>query len=217
MDETHHDLSITGDKGGSRALVYSNRKRQRGFKKTVKAGRHVTGVYATNAAGEALPPLYIFDSGAKIESNFRVKLSWLNGLPTISGRFGCPSTIEQSSYYSVQARGSMDDSLFNDYIERVVLPLYPNISKEARFDANGKLLCGPVILKVDSGPGRIVANLDSISKRAAFRELGLLILMGLPNATSVNQEMDALYGAFKSATYARGEVTLMERMRHDWH
>ena len=213
MDETHHDLSITGDKGGSRALVYSNPKRQRGYKKTVKAGRHVTGVYATNAAGEALPPLYIFDSGAKIESNFRVKLSWLHGLPTITGRFGCPSTIEQASFYSVRARGSMDDSLFNDYIERVMLPLYPNISKTARFDANGKLLCGPVILKVDSGPGRIVANLDSISKRAAFRELGLLILLGLPNATSVNQEMDALYGSFKSATYARGEVILTERMR----
>ena len=213
MDETHHDLSITGDKGGSRALVYSNPKLQRGYKKTVKAGRHVTGVYATNAAGEALPPLYIFDSGAKIESNFRVKLSWLDGLPTITGRFGCPDTIEQASFYSVRARASMDDSLFNDYIERVVLPLYPNISKIAKFDPNGKLLCGPVILKVDSGPGRIIANLDSISKRAAFRELGLLILMGLPNATSVNQEMDALYGAFKSATYARGEVILTERMR----
>ena len=37
--------------------------------------------------------------------------------------------------------------------------------------------------------------------------------MGLPNATSVNQEMDALYGSFKSATYARGEVILTERMR----
>ena len=59
MDETHHDLSITGDKGGSRALVYSNPKLQRGYKKTIKAGRHVTGVYATNAAGKALPPLYI--------------------------------------------------------------------------------------------------------------------------------------------------------------
>jgi hypothetical protein len=42
--------------------------------------------------------------------------------------------------------------------------------------------------------------MESISKRAEFLELGLLILMGLPNATSVNQEMDALYGAFKSAT-----------------
>jgi hypothetical protein len=101
MDETHHDLSITGNKGGSRALVYSNRKLQRGYKKTVKAGRHVTNVYATNAAGEALPPLYIFDSGAKIESNFRAKLSWIHGLPTVTGRFGCTERTEMASFYSV--------------------------------------------------------------------------------------------------------------------
>jgi hypothetical protein len=141
MDETHHDLSITGDKGGPRALVYTNPKLQRGYKKTVKPGRHVTGVYATNAAGEALPPMYIFDSGAKIDSNYRVKLSWLEGLPVIQGRFGCPDRVEVASFYSVRARGSMDDSLFNDYVERVVLPLYPNISKTAKFDPNtGKLL-----------------------------------------------------------------------------
>ena len=213
MDETHHDLSITGDKGGSRAIVYSNPNLQRGYRKTVKAGRHVTGCYATNSAGEALPPLYIFDSGAKVEANYRVKLSWLNGLPEVTGRYGCPERVTQASFYSVRARGSMDDSLFNDYVERVVLPLYPNISKTAKFDGTGKLLCGPVILKVDSGPGRIVANLESIKRRDAFRELGLLILMGLPNATSVNQEMDALYGAFKSATYARGEVILTERLK----
>ena len=212
MDETHHDLSITGDKGGSRSLVYNNPNLQRGYKKTVKPGRHVTGVYATNASGEALP--YIFDSGAKIETNYRVILSWLEGLPVVSGRFGCPDIVEVASFYAVRAKGSMDDSLFNDYIERVVLPLYPNISKHARFDPNtGKLLCGPVILKVDSGPGRIIANLESITKRAEFLEMGLLILMGLPNATSVNQEMDALYGAFKSATYARGEIILTQRLR----
>ena len=37
--------------------------------------------------------------------------------------------------------------------------------------------------------------------------------MGLPNATSVNQEMDALYGPFKTATYARGESILTEQLR----
>ena len=83
MDKTHHDLSITGDKSGSRAMSYSNPKFHRGYKKTVKAGRHVTGVYATNAGGEALPPLYIFESGAKIHANFQVKLKWLSGLPLI--------------------------------------------------------------------------------------------------------------------------------------
>ena len=75
MDKTHHDLSTIGDMGGSRALMYSNPKLQCGYKKTVKAGRHVAGVFATKAAGEALPPLYIFDLGATNESNFLVKLS----------------------------------------------------------------------------------------------------------------------------------------------
>ena len=59
----------------------------------------------------------------------------------------------------------------------------------------------------------MIANMESISKRVKFLEQGLFILMGLPNATSVNQEMDALYGAFKSAFYARGEVILTERLR----
>jgi hypothetical protein len=129
MDETHHDLSISGDKSGTRALVYNNPILQRGYKKTVKPGRHVTGVYATNSAGEALPPLHIFDSGAKVESNYRVKLSWLEGLPVVNRRFGCPERVEVASFYSVWAKGSMDDSLFNDYIDRVVLPLYPSIKK----------------------------------------------------------------------------------------
>ena len=135
MDETHHDLSITTEKGGPRATMYHNPNLQRGYKRTVKAGRHVTGVYATNAAGEALPPMYIFDSSATIEKNFRVKVSWLDGLPTVEGRFGCPSRVESGSYYAVRSSGSMDDSLFNDYVERVVLPLYPNISRTASFDA----------------------------------------------------------------------------------
>jgi hypothetical protein len=70
MDETHHDLSITGNKGGSRAVSYHNPLYQRGAVRGVKSARHITGVYATNAAGEALPPFYIYDSSAKVEANF---------------------------------------------------------------------------------------------------------------------------------------------------
>ena len=214
MDETHHDLSITGDRAGPRAVVYHNPLFQRGSKRTVKSSRHVTGVYATNAAGESLPPMYIYDSGAKIEENFQVRLQWLDGLPSVQGRYGCPERIESGSFYSVRSHGSMDDALLNDYINQVILPLYPNISKTAAFDqTTGKLLHGPVILKLDSGPGRIVASYDSITRREALAEMGLLIMAGLPNATSVQQEMDALYGAFKSATYDRGETVLMEKMR----
>ena len=86
-----------------------------------------------------LPPMYIFESGAKIEANFRVKTKWLEGLPTVAGRFGCPSVQDNlSSFFAVRSRGSMDDTLLNDYIDNVVLPLYPNIAKYASFDATGK-------------------------------------------------------------------------------
>jgi hypothetical protein len=213
MDETHHDLSITGDKAGTRALKYHNPSLQRGPHCQVKSSRHVTGVYATNAAGEALPPMYIFDSGATKDENFRVKVEWVEGLPSIKGWFGSPTRIMSHSFYAVRAKGSMDDSLLNDYCERVVIPLFPNIAKTAEFDnKTGRLICGPVILKLDAGPGRIVTDEATITKRDKFREKGLLILMGLPNATSVQQEMDALYGPFKSATYARGEVVVKGKL-----
>lgn len=214
MDETHHDLSITGDKGGSRAVSYHNPAFQRGANRGVKSSRHVTGAYATNSAGEALPPLYIFDSSAKLDENFRVRVQWLEGLPTVTGRFGCPTEVESSSFYAVRPRGSMDDSLLNQYIETVIVPLYPNMNKTAIFDpVSGRLNQGPVVLKVDAGPGRIVSSEAILLKREELYERGLIILMGLPNATSVQQEMDALYGAFKSGTYARGEKVVQEKLR----
>ena len=43
--------------------------------------------------------------------------------------------------------------------------------------------------------------------------MGLIILSGLPNSTSVQQEMDALYGPFKSSTYDRAEHVLMEKIK----
>ena len=203
MDETHHNLAITGDRGGSRAVSYHIPAFHRGASRGVKSGRHVTGVYATNAAGEALPPFYIFDSTAKPEENFRFKMNWLVGLPSITGRFGCPTQVESDSFFAVRSRGSMDEELLNQYIEEVIVPLYPNMNKTAIFDARtGRLNQGPVILKLDAGPGRIVSSEIVLAKREALFERGLIIILGLPNATSVQQEMDALYGPFKSATYS---------------
>jgi len=214
MDETHHNLSITGDKGGSRAVSYHNPAFQRGAVRGVKSGRHVTGVYATNAAGEALPPFYIFDSTAKSEDNFRVKIDWLVGLPSVTGRFGCPTLVDSDSFYAVRSRGSMDDALLNQYIESVIIPLYPNMNKTAVFDeTTGKLNQGPVLLKLDAGPGRIVSSEVVLAKREELFERGLIIVMGLPNATSVQQEMDALYGPFKSATYSRGKKVIQQKLK----
>jgi hypothetical protein len=58
----------------------------------------------------------------------------------------------------------------------------------------------------------MVASDESITKRAELAEKGLLILLGLPNATSVQQEMDVMYQGFKAATYARGETLLTRKL-----
>jgi hypothetical protein len=53
----------------------------------------------------------------------------------------------------------MDDLLLNNYIKKVIGPLYPNMHKTAVFDpVTCKLNQGPVILKVDAGSGRIVSS-----------------------------------------------------------
>ena len=58
----------------------------------------------------------------------------------------------------------------------------------------------------------MVASAESISKRSKFLEMGLYILMGLPNATAVQQEMDIMYQGFKAATNARGEALLTQKL-----
>ena len=96
----------------------------------------------------------------------------------------------------------------------MILPLYPNINKTAIFDERGSLLQGPVILKINAGPGRIVSSSEIVlAKRKALFEKGLIILLGLPNATSAQQEMDALYGPFKSATYSCGKKVVQQKLK----
>jgi hypothetical protein len=73
----------------------------------------------------------------------------------------------------------MDDTLLNEYIETVIVPLYPNMNKTAVFDPiMGKLNQGPVVL--DAGPGRIVSSEDILLKREQLFERELIIIMGLP-------------------------------------
>ena len=126
------------------------------------------------------------------------------GLPSIEERFDCPARVDSDSFYAVRSRRSMNDELLNQYIKSVIVPLYPNMHKTTVFDeATGKLNQGPVISKLNAGPGRIVSSELVLAKCDELCQRGLIIIMGLPNATtSVQQEMDVLYGPFKSAIYS---------------
>jgi hypothetical protein len=81
----------------------------------------------------------------------------------------------------------MDDSLFIEYIKKLYFRYTLAFQRQQTLMKRlaGKLLCGPVVLKVNSGPERIVANEQSSTKGEELMEKGLYILLGLPNATAV--------------------------------
>jgi hypothetical protein len=80
-------------------------------------------------------------------------------------------------------KGGMTDEEFEKHINNSIVPLYPDLE-----DTPGK----HVLLKVDSGPG---CNGRELLMSCRF--LGLYLYLGLPNATSVQQETDHNYGPFK--------------------
>ena len=203
FDETEHTLSTVIDRGGSRALRWGDKSLPLGTERSTRGNRHTTGIYAADAGGEILPPVYCFDSGAGNKENFQVKFAWVDGLPTVRGRYGCPTTETWQSSVSVRKSGCTDEELLQQIIVDVYLPLYPNLSPVTKRDANGKFLRGPIIIKTDSGQGRLSATLQSVEFRERLRSLGVYIVLGLPNSTSCTQEMDQLYQDFKGKCQAQ--------------
>ncbi len=83
-DKTEHDLSTDSLKNGSRGQRFVNPSFPCAGDQTVKSTHHITGVYTTNPL-EPLPPLYIFETKAKNESNYTIDPAWCQGLPTVRG------------------------------------------------------------------------------------------------------------------------------------
>ena len=90
-----------------------------------------------------MPPLYCFDTTTDIEENYKVKAEWVDGLPTVRGQYGCPTTESYDSFVAVRKSGCTDEQLLQQLIENVYLPLYPNCAKETVRDEEGKFLRDP--------------------------------------------------------------------------
>ncbi len=103
------------------------------------------------------------------------------GLPKIIGRFRYPTFIEEDLFFAVWLRGLMDDTLLNDYISWVLIPLFPNILKTTYISCYRKLLSGQVSLKLDAGQGQIVADEGSMTKRD---ELDNIMALPMPQVYS---------------------------------
>ena len=61
-----------------------------------------------------------------------------------------------------------------------------------------KLIKGPLVDKTDAGPGRLSKEAESIEFREMMADLGVHILLSLPNGTAATAELDQLYAQYKS-------------------
>ena len=127
----------------------------------------------------------------------KLKPEWLVGLPQVTGRWGFKVDTTVDSHVAVWHHGSMDTELFEQVIEFIV-SLYPNVSRKIKRDENGRLLQGPILIKVDGGQGRVSKKFSNILFRRRMELMGVYIICGLPNSTAVTQEMDDFFRVFKA-------------------
>ena len=198
FDETDHPLSNEGDNGGPRSGTFIDPDLPRPGSSTTRGSRHVTEVVGNTAVGECLPSLFIFDSKATSFENYKVKPEWCQNLPTATGKWGFNSERTVSSFVGVTKSGSMTDFIFMQYIEKQILPLFPNVHPEWILTPDEKeVIQGPVLIKTDMGPGRLVADRANIEWRKRMRKKGVILFGSSPNATSVNAEMDDMFTSYK--------------------
>ena len=137
-----------------------------------------------------LPPLYIFDLRAEKSGKFKIEPSWVEGLQTITGKFGRDKKFIYHSSVDFCQKGSTDKNLFQLYVDKIFPNTYPNssrtIEKENRTVQLLKVLVFP---KVDSGPGSISKSKDNVYSRWQIWEREIVIILGLPRFIVVTQDM----------------------------
>ena len=109
---------------------------------------------------------------------------------------------------------------FVDFLERAVLPCWPDIAPEFEYDSEGSedsvgdrpIKKGPVIWLTDLGPGRLVADVKGLERRQALGDKGLIVYpSAVPNVTGAMQVMDQLYGELQAGMTTNAEAIVKER------
>jgi hypothetical protein len=185
FDETclNLDGSTTNRGGRLKALIYDPRFPVVG-KATCKSCLTSTLITGSTAAGEAFPPHIQYVTKAKTAETMRLDVDVAEHVPRVIGKFGCVEERTWPVSFGQNEKGGMDEEEFAKYLFNSIVPLFPHAE-----DKPGHR----VLLKVDSGPGRM--NLNLLAK---LRLLGFVLYPGVPNTTHVTQETDQNYGPFKT-------------------
>ena len=219
QDETHHEYDTIGHKGGSTATRWANNSFPRSGERVIENSSHTTGVYGYTFAGEPLPPLYITSTSSKNEDNYKFDSRMCEGLPMPRAKYAGDQVKSRPSRIAVLPKGSMDTLLWHRWHTDVLLPcwkdrLYPVPVRDPK---TGKLIKGPLIDKTDAGPGRLSKEAQSIEFREMMADMGVHIMLSLPNGTSATAELDQLYSRFKDdckkSTMRVAGIKMAERVK----
>ena len=186
FDETC--LSLDGSDGGQRsgrpAITLHDPRFPYNGKQTNKDSLTATLVCGSNAAGEALPPHFQFQTKATTDDGQRIWNEVFQFCPSVIGKFGTNFERSWDCTFGLNTKGGMDNPEFEQYVMNSILPLYPDT-----YDRPGHRL----LMKCDSGPGRLQVEL-----LAKLWFLGVYLYPCVPNTSAGTQETDRTYGLFKS-------------------
>ena len=93
-------------------------KYAKGTEKSTRGSGHTTVIYGSNTAVEVMPPIYCFDISSDNSDNFQVKSTWFQGIPKLSGKYGCPTNNTCDSSLYVSNIGYTDKELMQKSIEK---------------------------------------------------------------------------------------------------
>ena len=182
---------------------------------TIKSGDAVTLMLCA-IGKEMVAPLVIFPSDASSKTNFKIPTKSIESFQQIVAQYGFPAARWHDSMFAISKKGGMNKLIFNEYINNYILPLIPDLA-----DVPGKR----VMIKADMGPGRTCKSLchcitlerlfpfsSSTNFLFLFTSTGIEFLSrthivgasffpGMPNSTEIMQEMDQVFGQFKTAIY----------------
>ena len=203
VDETHHKKATGSAKGGPKTKTVTNSDLPRpGARFCKDNGDHVSGCYGASVI-EPMPPVVIYKSAAKDAKKRKVKPSWVKNLPRVVGQWGFDLKGWVDSHFASRPNGSMDEDLYMQTVS-FFASCYPDLAPKFLWDGDD-VIEGPIMLKSDSGIGRNCKSVRAVKFRRKMHMRGCLQLPGLPNSTSVSQEMDQLYTGFKGKTDDRAE------------
>ena len=162
IDETC--LVLDGSKcnrGGRPEITFYSPNLPNLCRATIKTSTSNTMITDSTAAGEPIPLHFQFSTMAQSEDTQCVNIRMSTFFPKIIGKFGTDCEKEWPVTVAMNLKGGMDEREFRAYFLNSIVPLFPDAE-----DVKGKR----VIMKVDSGPGRM-----ELGFLAEARTLGFII------------------------------------------